>query len=211
MKQGVFITFEGIEGSGKSTQARSLVAFLRRRGWPVLHVREPGGTPAGEGIRRLVLSTKYRGLTAMAETLLYEAARAELVEKKILPALRRGFLVVCDRFQDATAAYQGYGAGVPHGLIETLGRAAARGLKPDLTLFLDLGLRKGLARSGRKDRIEQKPLAYHRRVQGGYRAIWRREPRRVRRIQVGDLARDQARIRDIVLNALQKYHRPAGR
>lgn len=206
MKRGFLITFEGIEGSGKSTHVRRLVPFLKKRGYRVLHLREPGGTPAGEAIRRILLSTEYRGLTALAEVLLYEAARAEIVRKKILPALNAGQIVLCDRFQDATEAYQSAG-GIGHALIERLGREACQGLRPNLTIFLDLPVEEGLRRSGRGDRIEQKPLSYHRRVQRAYLRIWKREPRRVKRIRAGDLVHDQTRIREIILHALRNDRR----
>lgn len=182
--RGKFITFEGSEGSGKSTQARLLCRYLKARGKPFLHIREPGGTNISEQIRKILLSAKNKKMNAVCETLLYMAARAQLVEEIIIPALRQGKIVVCDRFLDSTIVYQGYGGGIDIRLIKKIGIFAAKNLKPDVTFLLDIPVRKGLARTGRhKDRIEQKSFSYHRRVRNGYLLIARREPQRIKLIK----------------------------
>ncbi|MBI4355501.1 MAG: dTMP kinase [Candidatus Omnitrophica bacterium] len=206
MRRGLFITFEGPEGSGKSTQARLLAAYLRRQGHRVVHTREPGGTRAGEAIRRVLLSTRFREISDATELFLYMACRRQLVDEVIAPALQRGRVVVCDRFLDATLAYQGYGGGVPLAQIRALGRVATGGLAPDLTVVLDVETRVGLRRAGRvKDRMERKELAYHQRVRQGYLALARREPRRIRVIRVTDgVAATQRQVRHLVRACLPR-------
>src|SRR5438552_5245689 len=136
--RGVFNTVEEVEGSGKSTQARRLFTRLRGQGLPVLWTREPGGVAISERIRRILLDRRHREMGANAEMLLYLAARAQNVEQRIAPALLSGQIVLCDRFADATCAYQGGGRAIPLGIVRSLNRFATGGLKPDLTLFFDL-------------------------------------------------------------------------
>lgn len=181
LKKGTFITFEGIEGSGKTTQIRSAVRHLRRLGKQVLLLREPGGTRVSEAIRRILLDKKSRELGPETELLLYLAARAQIVREKILPALAGGKVVVCDRFEDSTLAYQGFGRGLSLREIEKLNRLVRGNLRPRLTFLLDMEAKAGLKRLGVKsgrDRIERESLAFHRRVRRGFLALARREPRR---------------------------------
>ncbi len=179
MKRGRFITFEGPEGSGKTTQIRHAMAWLRARGVRATLLREPGGTRLGERVRKLLLAGKGR-MADEAELFLFLAARAQLVRDRILPLLARGVTVLADRFQDSTTVYQGYASGLDREIVEACGRLATAGLKPDLTFVFDVETRAGLSRGGRRDRIERKPVSFHRRVRAGYRALSRREPRRIR-------------------------------
>lgn len=184
-KRGFFITLEGPEGSGKTTQARLLAGALKRRGTPVILTREPGGSRVSEAIRRLLLHTAKR-LHPLTELLLYQAARAQHVRERILPALRKGYVVICDRFSDATLAYQGYGRGLDRPLIQALNKIASQGRGPDLTFLLDLPAREGLRRARRKgkpDRLEGAGLRFHKKVRWGYLAIARRERVRIRVIR----------------------------
>lgn len=182
--RGRFITLEGIEGSGKSTLARGLADQLAARGIDVLATREPGGTPLAEKVRALALARADEPLPPTAELLLMFAARAIHVENRIVPALSAGRWVLCDRFTDATRAYQGGGRGVDQSLIERLAQAAHPGLAPDCTLLLDLppelGLARARARADGGDRFEDEALAFFTRVRSAYLAIAAREPRRVR-------------------------------
>lgn len=180
--RGYLITFEGGEGSGKSSQIRSAASYLRRKGRKVLVVREPGSTRIGEQIRKILLHPQHQSMVVETELFLYLAARAQLVREVIEPALRNGTVVVSDRFEDSTIAYQGYAGGLP--LVGAEGRAhqfvqMARGsLVPDLTFFLDVETKKGLRRSGRKDRMERKSIAFHKRLREGYHAIARNNRKR---------------------------------
>lgn len=174
-RRGLFITFEGGDGSGKTTQARALVRRLRRRGYSVLLFREPGGTPPGEAVRRLLKSAHT--LSPAAEMFLFLAARAVLVSEQIGPALRQGRIVLCDRFAASTVAYQGYGRGLSRKLVEELNRLATGGLAPDLTVLLDIPPKVGLGRLvGRGDRFEREELAFHQRVRKGYLTLARESP-----------------------------------
>src|SRR3989338_4539555 len=161
--RGTFITLEGPEGSGKSTQARLLCAYLKRRGLKVLHTREPGGTQIGEKIREILLDKKNSAMRDETELLLYLAARAQIVNEIIRPALKKGFIVVCDRFSDATVAYQGYGAGLNIELIEKFNKIATCRLAPRLTILLDIETEKGLKRAADRDRMEEKSVEFHKR------------------------------------------------
>lgn len=188
MPRGKFITIEGPEGSGKSTHSRLLCLYLKRNGYKVLHTREPGGTKAGEAIRRILLNKKNKGMSDACELFLFLAARAQNVEEIIKPALAKGYTVVCDRFHDATAAYQGYGAGLGLKLIELMGKLATGGLKPDLTVLLDVETEVGLKRAGVKDRMEMKPVWFHKKVRKGYLEIAKKQPRRIKVIRTADAA-----------------------
>jgi dTMP kinase len=176
----LFITFEGGEGCGKSTQIAALAARLTDRGIPVLATREPGGCAIADAIRRILLDPANAALVPRAELLLYAAARAQHVDEIIQPALSQGTWVLCDRFTDATVAYQGGGRQLPPTTIETLNRIATDGLQPDLTLLLDLPVEEGLRRAiGRNDqdgtahegRFEAETLAFHQRVRVVYRQL----------------------------------------
>jgi dTMP kinase len=183
MSAGKFITLEGIEGAGKSTVAKIVSAWLGGHGVAVRLTREPGGTPLAEGIRQIVLERGAEPLTPVSETLLMFAARALHVQQVIGPALERGEWVVCDRFTDATRAYQGSGRGVDAALIEMLARAVHAGLEPDCTLLLDLPVPVGLARARARaatgaDRFEAETAAFFEKVRAGYLALARTDPHR---------------------------------
>jgi len=185
----LFITFEGVEGSGKTTQIRRLKRYLTRKGIPCERTREPGGCPIGEKVRRILLDPDHRGMVRYTEFLLYEASRAQHVKEVIHPLLEDGISVLCDRFNDATIAYQGYGRKIDLGLIERLNLLTSQGLKPDITFLLDcpsdLGLKRAVQRNQmlgkeKEDRFEREAIAFHRRVRKGYLAIAKREPHRVK-------------------------------
>lgn len=181
---GFFITFEGPEGGGKSTQVHRLAARLADLGHAVWTTREPGGTRTGETIRPLLLGGAAPPLTAWAETLLFSAARAQLVEEVIRPRLERGEIVLCDRFSDSTLAYQGYGRGLELKLLGRLQAAVSGELRPGLTLLLNVPVQTGLARipSGVKDRLDRESVAFHERVARGYREMALAEPERWREV-----------------------------
>ncbi|NPA30465.1 MAG: dTMP kinase [Chloroflexi bacterium] len=177
---GLFLTFEGPEGSGKTSQMRALAEFLRGQGYPVLTTREPGGTSIGLHIRDLLLDPRFGDMTPRAEVLLFLADRAQHVDQVIRPALERGDIVLCDRYADSTLAYQGYGH--RHFDLEQL-RAliefATGGLWPDRTFLLDIAPEEGLARNGaQRDRLEGHALDFHRRVRQGYLEMAAAEPER---------------------------------
>jgi dTMP kinase len=181
----LFITFEGIEGSGKSVQARRLAERLRASGQVVLETREPGGTLLGNELRAILLGRDELALTARAEALLMNASRAQLVEKVIRPALERGAVVVCDRFADSTLAYQGAGRGLDQRELTSVIAFATATLRPDLTLLLDVPVEVGLARKRLQEqdnRFEAETLAFHARVQGAYDTLAAAEPERWRRL-----------------------------
>ncbi|MGF1630876.1 MAG: dTMP kinase [Kiloniellaceae bacterium] len=181
-ERGRFITLEGGEGAGKSTQQRRLSAWLRRGGLEVTETREPGGSPGAEEIRALLVTGAAGRWDAMSEALLHFAARRDHLRQTIEPALQRGCWVVCDRFADSTMAYQGYGHGLGRPAIEALYDMVVGALRPDLTLVLDLPVAEGLARAkGRahdEDRYEQMDLAFHERLREGFHDIVAREPER---------------------------------
>ena len=177
----LFITLEGGEGAGKSLQQEALARRVQARGRSVVCTREPGGTPLGERLREVLLDLGERSVTLdpLSETLLFMAARAELVAGVIAPALERGAVVLCDRFADSTRAYQGFGRGVGPDAIDQLNAVATRGLRPDLTVLLDLPPAEGLARaSGTADRFGREDEAFHGRVRDGYLTLAAREPQR---------------------------------
>lgn len=179
----LFVTFEGIEGSGKSSHLRALAARLRSAGYRVVETREPGGTPAGEALRRVLLESDAVPLEPLAELFLYCADRAQHVAEVIRPALQQGRIVLCDRFSDSTLAYQGYGRGLDLETIRRLDELARNGVRPHLTFLLDLPAAEGLRRArarGTADRFEQAPLAFHERVQAGFRTLAAAERERFR-------------------------------
>lgn len=179
----MFITFEGPDGSGKTTQLRLLAAWLRAQGRDVLTVREPGGTAMGESVREILLQTRTGGaaMDARAELLLFCASRAQLMVERILPHLAQGGVVLCDRFADSTLVYQGYGRGLDLGLLRTVLDFATRGRWPDRTLYFDLEVEESLARragDGEVNRLDAESLDFHRRVRAGYLDLAAREPQR---------------------------------
>ncbi len=178
-KRGIFITFEGTEGSGKSTNIRFVASYFKRKKRPVLLVREPGSTKVSEAIRKVLLDPKNKGMTREVELFLYLAARAQLVREKILPALEQGKVVISDRFEDSTIAYQGFGEGIPLKSIEELSKITRGLLKPDLTFVLDIDPKKGLKRGGRHDRVERKANAFHARVRRGFQVLAQKNKKRI--------------------------------
>lgn len=195
-RSGLFITFEGVEGSGKSTQARALAAHLTAGGASVVLTREPGGTALGERIRDVLLDLGERGMLAETELFLYLASRAEHVARVIAPALESGDIVISDRFGDASVAYQGGGRELGPSLVESLNEVATGCVKPDVTFLLDLDPEEGLRRlSGRgggdRDRIETEAIAFHRRVREAYIQAAERDPSR---FVILDAGLDEAEI-----------------
>ena len=189
-RRGLFITFEGPEGSGKSTQLRMLAERLRAEGHDVLETAEPGGTPIGSQIRRVLLDSKNRELCPTAELLLMFASRAQNVDQYILPALGKGSIVLCDRFTDSTLVYQGIARGLGADVVYEVDRIACRGLVPDLTLVIDIDTETGLARARQRNdqtkdvetRLDEEGLSFHRKVREAYRQLSVEEPRRVKSI-----------------------------
>jgi len=180
--RGLFVTLEGVEGCGKSTHAHVLAAGLRRAGFRVVLTAEPGGTPEGRAIRKRLLAPEGK-VSPDVELLLFEADRALHVRQLILPALGRGAVVVCDRFSDSTRAYQGGARNLDAGLVETLDRAATGGLKPDLTLLLDVPVREGLRRARRRGsltRLDRERVMFHARVRRAYHGLASRNRGRFR-------------------------------
>lgn len=182
MRQGRFITLEGGEGAGKSTQARRLAAALRETGLDVVETREPGGSPGAEEIRRLLTTGEPNRWSPMAETLLHFSARADHVRRTIRPALKEGRWVCCDRFADSTMAYQGYGHGVDRGFIGMLTTAVLGDLRPDLTLVFDIPVGQGLTRAanrpGQEDRYEKMGRKFHEALRRGFLEIAANDPAR---------------------------------
>ncbi len=176
----LFITFEGGEGCGKSVQARALHGRLSQLAIPVLLTHEPGGTLFGKKLRRWLKWTDDMDISPLTELLLFNASRAQLVTKVIQPNLEGGGTVICDRYTDSTTAYQGYGRGLDLAMVKAINTAATQGLKPDLTVLLDMPAAEGLARKrGRKqDRFEQENTAFHQRVHEGYLKLAANDPQR---------------------------------
>ena len=201
-REGRFITLEGIEGAGKSSQLAVARRFLAERGIDVLTTREPGGSPIGERIRALLLDPDCKGMAADTELLLMFAARAEHLARRIRPALERGTWVLCDRFTDATYAYQGGGRGVDPGRIAVLEDYVQGSMRPDLTLLFDLPVAVGLARAGKRsapDRFESEAACFFAEVRARYLAIARRDPQRVRLIDAGASEEQVAsRVRNLI-------------
>lgn len=178
---GFFITIEGPEGSGKSTLTKGIIEFLKSKGYEVVYSREPGGTALGEKIRDILLISSNE-MDPMTEVFLFLAARRENVSKNILPALRNGKVVICDRYTDSTLAYQGYGRGLKIKLLRRLNKMATSGIKPDITLIVDIDPETGFQRiSGKSfDRIEKETLDFHKRVREGYLKIAKIASKRVK-------------------------------
>lgn len=178
MAEGVFVVFEGGEGAGKSTQSEVLATWLGDRGRSVTRTREPGGTPAAEAIRAVLLDVSNTGLDDRAEALLFAAARGDHAARVIRPALERGDIVVCDRYLDSSVAYQGGGRDLGLDAVRELSLWATRGLVPDLTVLLDVDPAVGLARVERPDRLEAEPLEWHARVRQAFLDLAAGEPER---------------------------------
>lgn len=204
MSKGIFITFEGPEGSGKSTHSRMLAVWLRRRGRRVLHTQEPGGTVIGEKLRRILLDSKPGSMNATVELLLYEASRAMLVSEVIRPALKAGKVVILDRFQDSTWVYQGFAGGMDRKWVEQLGKIATGGLEPDRTVLLDIPIRQGLSRVRRPNRMEAKPVSFHEKVRRGYLHLAETNKKRIRLIRADrPMPEVQEAVREAVKSVLR--------
>lgn len=214
MSRGLFITFEGGEGSGKTTQIALAAEWVKSLGREAVTTREPGGTALGASVRALLLKSGGDTPVPRAELMLYGADRAQHVEKVILPTVERGGVVLCDRYADATEAYQGYGRGIDLALVRSLNGAATGGLKPDRTLWIDIDPALGVARSlerlkaqggDAESRFEEEALAFHQRVRAGYLSLHKAEPGRIVRIDgdgsVGEVA---GKIKDALGDLFQK-------
>jgi dTMP kinase len=207
----VFITFEGPDGSGKTTQLPPLVDFLRGRGCRVFHTREPGGTAIGDQIRQVLHDLRNQGMHPQTEILLYAASRAQLVRQEIVPRLAAGEIVICDRYADSTLAYQGYGHGLDLGMLRQILAFATGGLQPDLTFYLDITAEEGLRRRQQAaqggaewNRMDALSLDFHRRVREGYLALIAESPARWVRIEAADDREViQAQIRAAVMQRLR--------
>jgi dTMP kinase len=198
MKPGLFITFEGLDGTGKSTQLRRAVQYLRKCGYRVRVTREPGGTRTGERVRDILLASKTGKLAPLAELALMYAARAQLLEEVVRPALARGEVVVSDRYNTASFAFQGYGRQLGTATVRAFDRVICGNVQPDLTIVLDLEAERALARAqgrdtrrrSRHDRFEQQSLAFHKRVRAGYLALARKAPARIKLVRADQSIED---------------------
>jgi len=185
----LFITFEGVEGSGKTTQIQRLKRYLTQKGFPCRVTREPGGGLIGGKIRKILLNPEHREMSPLSELLLYEASRAQHVTEVVKPLLKKGLIVLCDRFSDASIAYQGYGRKLDLKWVERLNRLSSQGIKPDITFLLDcpsdVGLKRALQRNQmlkkeKEERFEREKIQFHHRVRKGYLSIAKKEPHRVK-------------------------------
>jgi len=206
-EKGLFISFEGIEGTGKTIQSKLLYEHLIKNGYNVILTEEPGGTKIGLKIRDVLLSVENREITPVTELLLYNASRAQHVKEVILPALTKGSVVITDRFTDSTVAYQGYGRGIELELIDSLERIVTEGIRPDFTLLLDLDVETGLLRNkgiNKTDRLELEDVEFHKRVRNGYLQIAAKEPERIKLINASKGIQEiQGRIIDIVTSCIK--------
>ena len=183
--EGRFITIEGTDGGGKSTQIEKLVEYLKSIGREVVVTREPGGTNISEKLREILLDAKNSEMTDITEALLYAASRAQHVEEKILPAVKEGKIVICDRFLDSSIVYQGYARGLDIEMIKTINSFALSKIKPDITLFFDIRPEIGILRKKNMhdlDRMEQEKIDFHNKVYNGYKALLNENPKRIKRI-----------------------------
>ena len=202
-KSGLFITFEGPEGSGKSTHIKLLKEYLDSKGLEVEVYREPGSTDIGERIRDILLDVNSKRMSSCCELYLYLASRAQLIEEEIKPALKSSKVVLCDRFHDATLAYQIYASNMPHSAVAGFEEVVLKGVKPQITFYLDLeaadGLRRAASVNKKQDRLEAKGIDYHRRVRAGYLELARKHPERIRTLDASKSIEDvQAQIRKII-------------
>ncbi len=203
------MTFEGIEGSGKTTQVELLCKYLQEKGYQVVRTREPGGTALGEALRKVLLQKDLHVLP-LSELLIFMAVRSQHMEEVIMPALVRGAVVVCDRFVDATYAYQGYGRGVDLGIIATLNRLVTKGVTPNLTILLDcdvdVGLKRKLTHNPQLDRFEQEEAAFHEQIKRGYLKLVEEDEKRFYVINgKRDIEATHIAIRDRVERLLESH------
>lgn len=213
--RGLFITLEGIEGCGKSTQARLLGEFLRSEGYVTVETREPGGTPLAENIRSVLLDRAREPVAPETEAFLIFAARRQHVSQVIEPALAKGAIVICDRFSDSTLAYQGYARGLNLSMLRSLNRLATHAITPDLTLIFDLPVATGLARrqsTNIQNRLDRESLQFHRKVRAGFLDLAKQHPGRMKVVPAGSAQETVARtVTHIVSPMLSPYRRrPAG-
>ena len=207
--KGLFITLEGGDGAGKSTQIRNIERFFRRKGLVVVHTREPGGTPISEKLRNILLDNENSEMDPVTEMMIYAASRAQNVREKILPAIERGDIVICDRFVDSSVAYQAYGRQLGD-MVEEVNRHATGGLVPDITFWMDIDPEAGKARAakaGDLDRLELEKMDFHYRVYEGYRRIAEKDPDRVKRIDAADTVDN---IRNHIYECLEELCRSKG-
>ncbi len=202
VSRGVFISFEGVEGSGKTTQAEALVDWLSRERISHIFVREPGGTVVGEAIRKILLNPEYSKMHRKCEVLLFLAARSQLTYEKILPSIQQKKVVVSDRFADSTFAYQVYARNLPQRLISVFNRFATAGIKPDLTFLVDIDITKGRERGVFDDRMEKEDMMYHRKVREGYLRLARRSKKRVK---ILDGIKSVDVLRDEIIDYVKKF------
>ncbi|MBU1113429.1 MAG: dTMP kinase, partial [Candidatus Omnitrophica bacterium] len=188
-KKAFFITVEGLEGSGKSSVIKFLNRFLKTKNFSVKVYREPGSTRIGEKIRRILLDKQNKKLSAHTELLLYLAARTQLIEEKLTKDLKNYDFVICDRFFDSTLVYQGYALGLGR-IVNQAVRIFSLGVKPDLTFYLDVSAKTGLSRLGQRDRIESRPLAFHRKLRQGFLKLSRKNRKRIKVIDAGGSLED---------------------
>jgi len=202
--KGRFISLEGIEGTGKSTQAKLLSDYLKEKGFEVVLTEEPGGTQIGLRIRELLLSVEHKGMTAVTELLLYNASRSQHIREIIVPAISSGAIVITDRFTDSTIAYQGFGRGIDLRLINSIDLIATERLRPDITILLDLDAEVGLKRNkgiNKTDRLELEDLEFHQRVRNGYHNLAEKEPERIKLIDASaGIQEIHSRISSIITN-----------
>lgn len=207
-KKGLLITLEGNEGCGKSTQIKLLYDYLKKKKLPVFLTREPGGTRIGDGIRQLLLDPKNKEMSGECETLLYMASRSQLVSEVLKPHLEKGEIVLCDRWLDATVAYQGFGAGIDVNWIRALGIHATQGISPTLTIYLDLPVKIGMRRATshkKADRMEKKNILFHEKVRRGYLWVAKKEPKRFKRIPLQEkdsIVTIHEKIKEIVFHVI---------
>ncbi len=207
MHKGIFITIEGPDGSGKSTQIPYIKKFLEEEGYEVVLTREPGGTKIGEQIRQILLDNDCKEMSAVTEALLYAASRAQHVEELIIPALEEGKVVVCDRFADSSTAYQGMGRGLGPEAIININKFATRGLMPDITILLDIDPKIGLNRvkiTKEADRLEQEKTDFHKRVYKGYKDLANMYPDRIKVIKADKTIEEISREIEYKLNTIRK-------
>ncbi len=210
MERGLFITLEGTDGAGKSTQMKYLKEFFERKGYRVLLTREPGGTKISEKIRELILDNAHEEMKGKTEALLYAASRAQHVEEVIAPALKEGRVVLCDRFVDSSIVYQGNARELGEENIEKINHFATGGLRPDLTLWFDLSPEEGLKRvsaSGKADRLEKEKISFHRKVYEGYQALKKKYPHRIKAVDgTGSIEEMRREIQGIVIEKLKEVY-----
>ncbi len=201
--KGLFISFEGIEGTGKTIQSKLLYEYLIKKGLNVLLTEEPGGTRIGRSIRDILLSIDNMTMTPLTELFLYNASRIQHIKEVILPAIKQGMVVITDRFSDSTVAYQGFGRGIELHLINAIEHIVTEGLKPDRTILLDLDVAIGLQRNrgiNKEDRLELEDITFHKRVRDGYHKLAAKEPER---IHVIDASKSIEHIHDSIKNVVQ--------